>query len=107
MGFSHYAGPWQSRLPAPLHWLRRLSSAISLLLAGELHLIFLRQNSYRRMLQAPILTNLACPVLPAMITVSRSAMRDQLSKCAYLSPGAPSPVPFSTLAYEGLPLCLR
>ena len=67
--------------------------------------ILSRRTSYRRMLQASILTNLVSPVPSVMITVSRLAMRDPSAKCADSPRDVQSPFQLPILGPVRLHLC--
>jgi hypothetical protein len=95
---------WQTRLPVLWHVLRRLSIAISLF-QGKPASILSRRTSYRRRLQASILTNLVTPVPSVMITVSRLAMRDPSAKCADSPRDVQSPFQLPILGPVRLHLC--
>jgi hypothetical protein len=67
--------------------------------------ILSRRTSYRRMLQASILTNLVSPVPSVMITVSRLALCDRSAKCADSPRDVQSPFQLPILGPLRLHLC--
>jgi hypothetical protein len=67
--------------------------------------ILSRRTSYRRMLQASILTNLVSPAPSEMVTVSRLAMRDSSANCADSPRDVQSPFQLPILGPLRLHLC--